>query len=111
MVTVIGYTATIDLRHASATMPTHMLTWQCTKKSRDTESLVRVVLGLRHIWHVTYSTIYFRRSDSMYLGTYLPGARYEQQICNSQVGVLKRNNTDVGSHQHPFYSIYQVHLK
>lgn len=49
------------------------LTWQCTKKSRDTGSLVRVVLGLRHIWHVTYSTMYFRRSDSMYLGTYLPG--------------------------------------
>lgn len=29
-------------------------------------------MGLRHIWHVTYSTMYFRRSDSMYLGTYLP---------------------------------------
>lgn len=55
------------------------LTWQCTKKSRDTGSLVRVVLGLRHIWHVTYSTIYFRRSDSMYLGTYLPGAIHERQ--------------------------------
>lgn len=30
------------------------------------------MLGLRHIWHVTYSTMYFRRSDSMYFGTYLP---------------------------------------
>lgn len=49
-----------------------VLTWQCTKKSRDTGSLVRVVLGLRHIWHVTYSTMYFRRRDSMYFGTYFP---------------------------------------
>lgn len=49
-----------------------ILTWQWTKKSLDTGSLVRVVLGLRHIWQVTYSTMYLRSSDSMYFGTYLP---------------------------------------
>ncbi len=43
-----------------------LLTWQCTKYKRDTWSLVNVVLKLRHIWHVTYSMMYFRRRDSMY---------------------------------------------
>jgi len=42
------------------------------KYSRDTESFVMDVLGERHALQVTYSTMYFRSRDSMYLGTYLP---------------------------------------
>lgn len=57
-----------------------MLTWQWTKKSLETGSLVRVVLGLRHIWQVTYSTMYFRSKDSMYFGTYFPGEQTMQHI-------------------------------
>ena len=35
-------------------------------------SLVRVVFRLLHIWHVTYSPMYFLRRLSMYLGTNRP---------------------------------------
>lgn len=62
------------------------LTWQCTKKRRDTGSLVRVVLGLRHIWHVTYSTMYFRSSDSMYFGTYFPGGTDVRRVGSGEEG-------------------------
>mmetsp|Transcript_44555 Transcript_44555/g.78821 ORF Transcript_44555/g.78821 Transcript_44555/m.78821 type:complete len:200 (+) Transcript_44555:82-681(+) len=50
---------------------THRLdpqSWQCTKKSRETWSRVSVVLAARHIWQVTYSTMYLRSRLSMYLG-------------------------------------------
>jgi hypothetical protein len=54
--------------------------WQLTKNSLDTLSLVRAVLKLRHIWQATYSPIYFRSSDSMYLGTNLPRITNLSQI-------------------------------
>lgn len=45
---------------------------QCTKYRRLTASLVRSVLGERHVEHATYSPMYLRSRLSMYLGTYLP---------------------------------------
>ena len=46
--------------------------WQCRKYNRDVGSRVSDVCGDRHIWQVTYSTIYFLSNDSMYFGMYLP---------------------------------------
>ena len=46
--------------------------WQCRKYNRDVGSRVSDVCGDRHIWQVTYSTIYFLSKLSMYFGMYLP---------------------------------------
>ena len=52
---------------------------------------MRVVFGERHIWQVTYSTMYFLSRDSMYLGTYLPRSTCSDTVTQMLKYVIDQN--------------------
>ena len=68
---------------------------------KRTESFTSVVFGLRHILHVTYSTMYLRRRDSMYLGTYCAN-QFEQREEGEDIG-KKMGGACTGSGRGPLF--------